>query len=175
MTFFEKYTYKQKNYALLLLAVLLIAVVYKRAFNPTLETLTYKKEIQEKIERSKSAFQDISMLQKNLIQLNRLIGKENVTVEKVQQGFLNFFARRSSRIHVYQIDEVLTYKHPDFTILTHRIVLRGNFIDALKFIYILEKEFNLAKVLNVSFEYKKMNADGPADLYTALMLQNYEK
>ncbi len=175
MTFFDKYTYKQKNYALLLLGVLLIAVAYKRSFKTTLETRAYKQEIEEKIRAAKYASQNIKSIQQALLQLNKVIGKENITIEKVQQGFLNFFARRSQHLTVYQIDEVLSYRHPDFTVLTHRVVLRGNFIDALKFIYALEKEFDQAKLLNVSFEYKKMNADQGEDLYTVLLLQNYER
>lgn len=175
MTFFEKYTYKQKNYALLLLGVLLIAAAYKRSFKTTIETRAYKQEIETKIQEAKYASHNIKSIQKALLQLNKVIGKENITIEKVQQGFLNFFARRSQRLAVYQIDEVLSYKHPDFAVLTHRIVLKGNFIDALKFIYALEKEFDLAKLLNVSFEYKKMNADEGEDLYTILLLQNYER
>ena len=175
MTFFDKYTYKQKNYALLLLGVLLIAVAYKRSFKTTLETRAYKQEIEEKIRAAKYASQNIKSIQQALLQLNKVIGKENITIEKVQQGFLNFFARRSQHLTVYQIDEVLSYRHPDFTVLTHRVVLRGNFIDALKFIYALEKEFDQAKLLNVSFEYKKMNADQGEDLYTVLLLQNSER
>ncbi len=175
MTFFEKYTYKQKNYALMILAVLLVAVSYKRAFKTTIETRAYRKEIELNIETAKHASKNIKELQKSLLQLNKLIGKENITVEKVQQGFLNFFARKSAHLSVFQIDEVLTYKHPDFSILSHRIVLKGNFIDALKFIYILEKEFDLAKIVNVGFEYKKASSDEKEDLFTVLLLQNYER
>ncbi len=175
MTFFDKYSYKQKNYALILLGVLLLAVAYKRSFKTTFETLDAKTEIELKINEAKYAASSISQVQKSLKQLNKLIGKENVTVEKVQQGFLNFFARKSSGISVFQIDEVLKYQHPDFTILTHRIVLKGNFIQSLRFIYDLEKEFDLAKLVNVSFEYKKMNSEQPEDLYTVLLLQNYER
>lgn len=175
MTFFEKYSYKQKNYALLILAVLLLAAAYKRSFKTTIDTMSYKREVEEKIEAAKHASRNILLVQKSLGQLNKIIGKENITVEKVQQGFLNFFARKSQHLGVHQIDEVLSYEHPDFKILTHRIVLKGNFIDALRFLYALEKEFDLAKLLNVSFEYKKMNADEGAGLYTVLLLQNYER
>lgn len=175
MTFFEKYTYKQKNLALLVLGALLIAAAYKRSFKTTLETLTYKEELVEKIAYAQQAGSTIKSLQQQLTSLNRLIGKENVTVEKVQQGFLNFFASRAQNLSVYQIDEVLTYKHPDFTIITHRIVLKGGFNQTLTFIYDLEKNFELAKVLNVTFEYRKNNPDEPAGLYTELLLQNYER
>lgn len=175
MTFFDKYSYKQKKYALLILTVLLLAASYKRAFKTTLDTWTYKNELSVKIKQASYAVSQIRQEQQTIRQLNKILGQENVTIEKVQQGFLNFFAKKAQNLSVYQIDEVLTFQHPDFKILTHRVVLKGNFIDALKFIYLLEKEFDFAKLVNVSHEYKKLNSDSPESLYTTLLLQNYER
>jgi hypothetical protein len=173
MTFFETYSYTKKNYALLVLVVLLLAVVYKRSVKTTLEVKKYKTELTEKLEKANYAIADIRLIQSQIAGLNRYLGQENNTVEKVQQGFLNFFARKSSGLTVYQIDEVLTFKHPDFSIKTHRIVLKGGFIEALRFIYTLEKEFDFASLINVSFDYQKYPNDEREALYTTLLLQNY--
>jgi hypothetical protein len=173
MTFFDKYSYKQKNYALALLAVLLVAVSYKRAFSTTIETRQYRDELEEKVLMAQTASVDIRLCKAQINNLNRLLGKENITIEKVQQGFLNFFARYSERIAVYQIDEVLTYQHPDFSINTHRIVLRGDYLNTLKFIYRFEQDFDLARLINISFEYKKYMADSHEELYTTILIQNY--
>lgn len=175
MTFFEQYSYKQKNYALMILAVLLVAVSYKRAFKQTVETVAYKHELEAKIAQAKNAKYEIGFTKKQISHLNKLLGKENITVEKVQQGFLNFLERKSAGIIVYQVDEVLNFKHPDFSINTHKIILKGNFINTLKFIYQLEHNFDLAKLIEVSFEYKKYNAEESEQLYTTLLLQNYQK
>lgn len=173
MTFFDGYSYKQKNYALLILAVLLMAVAYKRAFSVTLETLDYREELYQKLETASRADQDIRLRQLDIARLNRYLGEENSTVEKVQQGFLNFFARHGKGLQVYQIDEVLNFKHPDFEINTHCIVLRGDFPSSLHFLYKLEKEFMLARVLNVSFELKRFSMEEDKHLYTTLLIQNY--
>lgn len=175
MTFFDKYTYKQKNYALLILAVLLVAVSYKRAFKITIETLGVKKELTQKIEDAKQVISDIRTTQKDIAYLNKLLGKENVTIEKVQQSFLDFFEKNSNQIVVYQVDEVLVYKHPDFSVNTHRIILKGSFLPTLRFLYQLEKDFDLAKLINVSFEFKKYNSEEKEQLYTTILLQNYER
>lgn len=173
MTFFDTYSYKQKNYALLVLIVLLIAAVYKRSISVTIETKAYDRELDEKLEIAGKAFTDIGIKKGEIALLDRMIGKENSSVEKVQQGFLNFFAQRAHKISVYKIDEVLKYQHPDFTINTHQIVLKGGYPDVLDFIYKMEKNFDLARLVNVSFEYKKVNSEEPESLYTTLILQNY--
>lgn len=173
MTFFDGYSYKVKNRAMLVVAVLLIAVAYKRAFSVTLETRSYRQELEQKLERAEYANQDIRKEQLEIAQLNQYLGQENNSVEKVQQGFLNFFALKAKNILVHQIDEVLNYKHPDFEINTHSIVLKGDFVSTLVFIYAMEKDFPLAKLLNLHFEYKRTSNEQDEALYTTLLIQNY--
>ncbi len=173
MTFFDKYSFKQKNYAVALLTVLLIAVAYKKAFSISIETVTYRTELREKMEKASHADQDIRSRQIEIMKLDRFLGKENSSVEKVQQGFLNFFARNAKNLSVYQIDEVLNFKHPDFEINTHSIVLRGDYISTLNFIYALETSFPLGKILNIKFEYRRPSSEDKEALYTTLLMQNY--
>lgn len=175
MTFFDSYSYKQKNYALLIVGVLLIAASYKRAFKTTIETVSYRKELEGKIAFSKNAIRDIRRTQADIGYLNTILGKENSTIEKVQQGFLKFLEKNSSGVIVFQVDEVLRFQHPDFTIHTHRVVLKGDFLNTLRFIHALEKRFDLAKLINVSFEYKKYSSEEQEELYTTLLLQNYQR
>ncbi len=173
MTFFDKYTYKKKNYALAILAVLLIAVAYKRAFSVSIETRHLRDELKEEVLRAKSADTEIRSRQVDLARLNRYLGEENNTVEKVQQGFLNFFAKKANGLLVHQIDEVMNFKHPDFEINTHRIVIRGDYLKTLTFIYELEKEFTLAKILNLKFEFRRYSLEEDKHLYTTILIQNY--
>lgn len=173
MTFFDKYSYKQKNYALLVVLVLLLAVTYKRSISVTLELNNYSYELDEQLQLAKIAISEIGLKQVSIHQLNQVLGKENSSVEQVQQGFLNFFAQNTTALQVYKIDEVIKFQHPDFTINTHQIVLKGEYTNTLKFLYLLEKEFDLARLANVSFEYKKMSSEEPEALYTTLFIQNY--
>ena len=175
MTFFDKYSFKQKNYALAIISVLMIAAAYKRAFSVSLETRDYRNELEVKLEKASNADQEIRSKQLQIANLNRFLGQENSTVEKVQQGFLNFFADYAEGLSVHQIDEVLNYKHPDFEINTHSIVLKGDYLSAMQFIYALEKDFSLAKVLNVSFAFKRYSMEDQKHLYTTLLIQNYLK
>lgn len=173
MTFFDKYSYKQKNYALLVIIVLLLAVTYKRAISVTLETRKYRSELQEDLTVAEHAVANIANKQQAIQQLDQILGKENSSVEKVQQGFLNFFAKRANGLSVYTISEVIKYQHPDFTINTHEVVLKGSYTNTLRFVYDLEKDFDLARLVNVSFEYRKVSSDEPEALYTTLLIQNH--
>ncbi len=173
MTFFDTYTYKQKNYALLVLIVLLAAAVYKRSISVVIEVRNYEQELDDKIQIADKALFEIGIKKTEIALLDKMIGKENLAVEKVQQGFLNFFAHYSKNISVYKIEEVLKFQHPDFTINTHQIVIKGGYLAVLDFIYRLEKDFEFARLINTSFEYKKMSSEEPESLYTTLILQNY--
>ena len=173
MTFFDKYTYKQKNFALIVLSVLLIAAAYKRAFSVSIASGNYQEELEQRLIKANNADKEIKMIQGEIVGLNRFLGEENNSIEKVQQNFLNFFAKKAKGISVHQIDEVLNFKHPDFEINTHRIVIKGDYTDILKFLYAFEKEFRLAKIVSVRFEYKRFPTEESKHLYATIFIQNY--
>ena len=173
MTFFDQYSYKQKNLALLILGVLLTAVAYKRSFKTTIETRDYISELRMKQQDAVSSQQAIRLLQVEIAGVNKLLGKENISIERVQQGFLNFFARNSSGLSVQQIEEVYTFDHPDFSINTFRIDLQGDFISQLHFIHRLEREFDEARLIHTRFEARKDLVSGKKHLISTLLLQNY--
>ena len=173
MTFFEKYSYKQKNFALLVLAVLLFAAAYKRSFKTTLETRAYISELEQKQLAGQQSQHELFQARKEVMQLNKLLGKENVSIEKTQQAFLNFFAAKSAHISVQQIDEVYSFEHPDFKINTFKIDLKSDFISVLQFIYLLELHFDDARLVHMHSEIKENLQTEKDDLITTLLLQNY--
>ncbi len=173
MNLFEKYSYKQKNLALLIIAVLLFAASYKRAFSKTIELNGYINELEIKKQEALDSQKEIRLLQKDVARLNRLLGKENVSVEEVQQGFLNFLAKKSPKIQVKQIDEVYGFEHPDFKINTFKIELRADFISVLKFIYALEGSFDDARLIHFKMSSEKDPVTNKIDLTTTLLIQNY--
>lgn len=173
MTFFDKYSYKQKNLALLVLGVLLAAVSYKRSFRTTFETQDYIHELEAKKEMAASSRQNIRTLQLEIANVNKLLGKENISIERVQQGFLNFFAQYGNGLSVQQIEEVYTFDHPDFSINTFRIDLKGNYTAQLRFLNKLEKQFDEARLIHSGFELKKDPQNSTSSLVSTLLLQNY--
>ncbi|WP_300661792.1 hypothetical protein, partial [Fluviicola sp.] len=146
---------------------------YKRAFSKTIETNSYINELEIKKQEALNSQKEIRELQKNVAQLNKLLGKENVSVEQVQQGFLNFLALKSSKIEVKQIDEVYGFEHPDFKINTFKIELQGDFIPVLRFINELEKSFDDARLIHFEMNSEKDLVTNKTDLTTTLLIQNY--
>jgi hypothetical protein len=173
MTLFEKYSYKKKNLALLVVGVLLFAAAYKRSFKTTIETRTYISELEVKKMEAEASQSRIRLLQSQMASLNRLLGRENVSIERVQQGFLNFFALKSHNLSVQQIEEVYTFDHPDFSINTFRIDMKGDYLSQVRFIHSLEKEFDDARLIHTRFETKKDLVSGKSDLIATILLQNY--
>lgn len=153
--------------------MLLVAVAYKKAFGVAIETRDYRNELIEKLALAENADGQIRSQQVQIALLDKYLGEEDNTIEKVQQGFLNFFAKYGEHLLVNRIDEVLNFKHPDFEINTHCIVLRGDYVSTIEFIYTLEKDFSLAKILNVAFEFKRESMEEEKHLYTTLLIQNY--
>ena len=175
MTLFEKYSYRQKNFALLIIAVLLFAAAYKRSFKTTLDTLSYLSELDVKLATANHSQNETKQVQREINHINRLLGKEDVTIEQVQQGFLNFFASHSSGLIVHQMEEVYTFQHPDFIINTYRIDIKGDFISTLKFIYQFEKNFDDARLIHTQFELIQNSDNNRKELITTLLIQNYEQ
>lgn len=173
MTLFEKYSYKQKNLALLVIGVLLFAAAYKRSFSTTIETRSYISELELKKAEAENSMLTIRTLQTQIASINKMLGKENVAIEQVQQDFLNFFAGHSSGLSVQQIEEVYTFDHPDFSINTFRIDIKGDYLSQLRFIHALEKSFDDARLIHTRFETQKDLVSGKSDLISTLLLQNY--
>jgi hypothetical protein len=175
MNLFEKYSYKQKNLGLLIIFALLFVVSYKRSFKLTLETSAYLSELEITKKQAIMSQTDLLDLRKDIVQINKTIGKENVSIEQVQQSFLSFFENKSSNLVVNQIDEVFTFDHPDFKINTLKIDIRGNYIQLLRFIYHLENEFEEARLINSSFHIFTNGELNNKQLFCTLLLQNYAR
>lgn len=173
MTLFEKYSFRQKNVALLILLGLLSVVSYKRSFSKTIETNTYISELEGKKQQALMSFGRIKNLNEEIVSVNGLLGKENVSIEEVQQSFLNFFGRNNENLEVNQIEEVYGFDHPDFRINTFRIDVKGDFISLIRFMNKLELNFNEARLIHASFASDKNQETEKLELITTLLLQNY--
>lgn len=177
MTFFENYSFKQKNYVLLLVIVLLLVVIYKRSFLTIKEIKIYDKELDRQLEMSLNAERNIRILKSELAVLDKIIGKENLAIEKVQQGFLNFFSEYDDKLKINRFSEVIKFQHPDFTIYTHEVEMEGDYKQAVHFIYNLEKEFKMARLINTSFSLRNSlgRNEQQQNLFIKLLMQNYSR
>lgn len=175
MKFFEKYTYRQKKVALLIIIVLLGAAAYKRAFSVTLDQLALNDELQQKENEAQNSVQTLKNKTLQLNQVNKVIGKENVPNEIVQHSFLSFVKNQDVNLIVNSIDEPHQYQHPDFIINTNKVTLKGNYLATTSFIHQFETKFNLGRLVSLRCFKQKNRSTRKEELLTTLFFQNFSE
>lgn len=173
MNLFAKYSFKQKKFALAVVFVLLAAAAYKRSFSVTLDLIGLNNELEEKKIEASTSVERLKTKQNELNLINRMVGKENVPNEQVQQRFLSFFEQESGGLSIEKIEEVYTYDHPDFTINTNAITLKGGFVQTTRFLYKLEKSFPYARLVSSTLRLTTNRILQKNELHTTILLQNF--
>ncbi len=174
---FDKYSFKQKNRALLVIFILLAFASYKRSF---VLSIIANEEINQQefnLSRVKDSEINLQHLLYSISVLDRTIGKSNLKPDKIQQEILNALARHSKKYNVSleSIEETHTYKNVDFSILSNEVVLEGRFNNLTKMIYDLELNFDYARLINVEFYKKKILSTKKTKLYAKILFQHYHQ
>jgi len=175
MKFFEKYSYRQKKVALLVVIVLLGAAAYKRAFSVTFDQLALNEELLTEKEKAQNSVQTLKTKTLQLNQVNKVIGKENVPNEIVQHSFLSFVEHQSVDLKVNSIDEPHQYKHPDFIINTNKVTLKGGYLATTAFVHEFETNFNLGRLVSLRVFKHKNRSTRKKELLTTLYFQNFSE
>ena len=174
---FDRLTYKQKNYGLLLLFILLAMVSYKRSF---VLTLNLGKEIDQQ-ELQKAGIQQsgkkIELLNLEIQQINNNLGKTDEMPDKVQQELLQKISNFPSGydVTIEAFNNTHLFESVDYKILTNEVLLEGNFNGLLKAIYKLEKEFEYARIINTDIYKTKEYGEKQSKLYAKILFQHYFK
>lgn len=175
MTFFDQYSFKIKNRALLFIIALILIVVYKRVIQETLELRKVNLEINKKLQLSTNSNYKIKSLQRDIFLINKYLGVESSKEKKTLQQFLAFLYDKNKQIEIENISDVIVFNHPDFKINSYKIALKSDFLNSLKFLYELETKFNYARVVSVAYEIKKTMHSDSEYLSTTLIIQNYSR
>ncbi len=174
---FDRFTYKQRNYGLLALFIIMMMVSYKRSFSLTLAAQAeIQKQEAQKIAAT-HAQSDLEALQIQLVQLNKNIGKADLDPEKVQQEILRTIALFSDEHEVLleQLKSTHNFETVDFNIFTNIVAVKGTFNGILELSYYIENKFDYARLVNISI-YKKMNPiTKKTNLYGELLFQHYRQ
>lgn len=174
---FDRFTYKQRNYGLLLLFILMIMVSYKRSFSLTLAAQDEIAKLEEQKSAAAHAQNDLESLQIQLIQLNKNIGKADLDPDKVQQEILRTIAWYSNEhdVMLEQLEATHNFETVDFNIFSNLVSVKGTFNGILSLAYYIENSFDYARLVNLSI-YKKQNViTKKTNLYGALLFQHYRQ
>lgn len=174
---FDRFTYRQKNYGLLILVVIMAIVSYKRSFVISM-SLQSEIDIQElrKLD-AQTAESDLDLLYIQINQLNKNIGKSDLKPEKVQQEILRTITEFSTEnsIRLNQLQATHDFETMDFNIYSNLVSVKGSFNGILSLIYYMENEFDYARLTNVSLYIEQNLTTKKTELYASILFQHYRQ
>jgi len=171
---FSNLTYKQKLIGLVVLGVLLFLAANKRSFKVTKQAYNQVRQLEDKLDYVNSSTTDISQTQIELQFYDKIIGKQGVAPEEIQQQILDF-ATSYDNITVFNLDEIHLAQSNGFNVISNQLTLEGDFNSLLEIVYAFEKEFKFSNIVNVSFQKVKEYQTRKSKLRVKIIFQNYEK
>ncbi len=174
---FDKITYKQKNYGLLAIFLLLAIVSYKRSF--VLSISTAREIKQQEIQKTgiHKSTERLSVLTSEINRMNSSLGKTDQTSDKVRQELLKEISRLQQHlsIRIEFISNPHLFTSVDYKILTHEVLLEGNYRGLIKGINNLENRFIYARIINAKIFKTKAHGETKSKVYAKLLFQHYYK
>lgn len=169
---FEKYSYKQKTIALLILIVLLSITAYKRSFSNLISVYNENKNLIQLSEEINSKSKNIEKLSKDIVRLDNCLGNQDVASEEAQQEIVSF-ATLHKGISINNVQSIHVFEGENYKAYTNQLEVTGGINDLLVLAYDFETKFNLSRVINIQF-YKIKKSNSNEQLYLKIVFQNYE-
>jgi hypothetical protein len=170
---FENYSYKQKFYALIILFFMLAATAYKRSFHTLFEVISEYKMLSKKADDINKKSKSTGSLTNDIAYLDKIIGKEGVTKEMVQQGIVSFASTNSKNISISDLKPIHDFPEDDYHIITNQLDVTGNANQLLELAYNFEKKFDFSRMVSQNFYTTKKNNKSEV-LHLKMIFQNYE-
>jgi len=169
---FENYSYKQKFYALIIVFFMLSITAYKRSFHTLFEVVSEYRMLSKKADDINKKAKSNGTLRNDVEYLNRIIGKEGVTKEMVQQGIIGF-ASATQGVSINDLKPIHDYAETDYHIITNQLDVTGNANQLLELAYNFEKKFDYSRMVSQNFYITKKNNKSEV-LHLKMIFQNYE-
>jgi len=170
---FENYSYKQKFFALMLVFFMLSVTAYKRSFHALFDVMAEYRVLSKKADDINKKSKNTGTLKNDVEYLNKIIGKEGVTKDMVQQGIISFATTNSSAISINDLKPIHDFPEEDFHIITNQLDVTGNTNQLLELAYNFEKKFDYSRMVSQSFYTTKKNNKSEV-LHLKMIFQNYE-
>lgn len=170
---FENYSYKQKFYALIVVFFMLTAAAYKRSFHTLFDVITEYRTLSKKADDINKKSNNTDSLKKDIAYLDKIIGKEGVTKEMVQQGIVSFSSENSPSVSISDLKPIHDFPEDDYHIITNQLDVTGDSNQLLNLAYNFEKKFNLSRIVSINFYTTKKNNKSEV-LHLKMIFQNYE-
>jgi hypothetical protein len=170
---FEQYSYKTKLKFLVVLFCMLSIAAYRRSFSNLIEVIKENESLSKRNSQIENSSKNTKNIESELDALNKLIGKEGVKKEKIQQGIVAFILQNNPGVSINNMKPVHVFNDTNFNIHTYQVDMIGKFNQLIKTQYDFEKNFDDAKI--VSTKWYTQNKDNKINtLHLTLIFQNYE-
>ena len=169
---FEQYSYKKKFLALMLVFVMLAITAYKRSFSALFQVIRENKKLVNNITQLEQKAGNLEKLQKEVSSLDKIIGKEDMKPEEVQQQLV-IFATNNANVSISDLQPIHIADDENYLISTNQIDVTGNINELLQLGYSFEKEFNVSRLTSLNFYTTKKN-NKAEQLHLKMIFQNYD-
>ena len=93
---FENYSYKIKLKALIAIFIMLSIAAYRRSLSTLIDTIKEHQKLKNKVELMSKNTKNVDQLNAEITNLDKMIGKEGVTKEEIQQGIVDFIIKNNN-------------------------------------------------------------------------------
>ncbi|WP_159025829.1 hypothetical protein [Aquimarina sp. Aq78] len=171
---FANLTYKQKLIGLIAIGILLFMAANKRSFKITRQAYDQVQELEDKLEYVNSSTTDVTQTQVELKFYDKIIGKQGIEPEEIQQQILDFTSSYDN-VYVFNLDEIHIAESNGFNVISNQLTLEGDFNALLEIVYAFEREFKFSNIVSISFTKEKEFQTRKNKLRVKIIFQNYEK
>ncbi|WP_438422974.1 hypothetical protein [Aquimarina macrocephali] len=171
---FANLTYKQKLIGLIAIGILLFMAANKRSFKITRQAYDQVQQLEDKLEYVNSSTTDVTQTQVELKFYDKIIGKQGIEPEEIQQQILDFTSSYDN-VYVFNLDEIHIAESNGFNVISNQLTLEGDFNALLEIVYAFEKEFKFSNIVSISFTKEKEFQTRKNKLRVKIIFQNYEK
>jgi hypothetical protein len=161
-------------YALILGGIFGI-IMYQLVLSDTVELSSRVNDMQQEVMGNIDAPVEIQELKTKLMKIEQLIGDSTQTSEEdVHQLLLESVTHYCQQKGIILNDFPKPFEKSEngFTTHTAKVTVEGDFINLLKLVYYLEKNYQVGKVVAVDFEATKNLRTRKRELHSTIYLQN---
>lgn len=167
-------TNKKKFYFLIGGAVFFLLISYKFALSKTVVAFQQKKELTEKILVADNAPQQIAELKIKVKELNTILGTKSGIEDDFHFKILNVSSNylQDHDIVINNYPEEHIFQENDYMLRTNILTVKGGFVDLLQFLFYMEKQNEIGKIVSSSFYLEKEKYSRKNNLFLKLYIQN---
>jgi hypothetical protein len=170
---FNQYSYKFKFKFLIVFFIILSIAAYRRSFSNLILLYRENIDLREKNALMNNQTPNIKALNNQVTRLDKLIGKEGIEKEKIQQEIIDFLVKNSSGLSINDLQPIHNFVYDDYQVYTYQMDLIGGYNELLDISYKFEKHFDYSKIISLTFYTDKKNPKKET-LHLKLIFQNYE-